>query len=196
MDLLTAHRSAMRQFGNRVRAVREEHWSAPTPDPEWTVRELIDHLITEQLWAPGLLAGRRIGEITEAGDFRTDGGNIGDNLSVSWASAADPARKAITDLESLDTVVHLSAGDQPARRYIEQMTLDLTVHAWDLSQAIGVDSELPEDLLEVVLNLARDAEPHWQGSPLFAPAVSVPADSDALTSLLALTGRDRDWVAA
>lgn len=196
MDLLTAHRSAMRQFGNRVRAVREEQWAAPTPDPEWSVRELIDHLVTEQLWAPGLLAGRTVEDITASADFATAGGNLGENLSVSWASAADLARRAVTGLESLDTTVHLSAGDMPAHSYIEQMTLDLAVHSWDLSRAIGVDSELPEDLLGFVLGLAQDAQPHWQGSSMFGPPVDVPADSDALTSLLGLTGRERDWEAA
>ena len=196
MDLLTAHRSAMRQFGNRVRAVREEQWAAPTPDPEWSVRELIDHLVTEQLWAPGLLAGRTVDEVAATADFATDGGNLGDNLSVSWASAADLARRAVTGLESLDTTVHLSAGDLPAHSYIEQMTLDLAVHSWDLSQAIGVDSELPEDLLGFVLGLAQNAQSQWQGSSMFAPPIEVPADSDPLTNLLALTGRERDWVAA
>ncbi len=189
MDLLSAHRSALRQFDTRVHLITANQWNNPTPDTDWTVRDLVSHLVNEQLWAPPLLAGRSIAEVGDA----FDGDVLGDDPQGAWSAASTAARTALEAPGTLDRDVQLSFGVVPAHVYVEQMTLDLTVHAWDLARGIGADDDMPNDMVTAVLELAKRTAKQWQGSGLFAPAIPVPGCTDDLTELLALVGRHRWW---
>lgn len=189
MDMLSAHRSALRQFDRRVQQVADGQWGNSTPDPDWTVQDLVAHLVNEQLWVPPLLAGRTIQEV---GD-QFDGDLLGDDPKRAWTDAAAAARTALDEPGALDRTVHLSFGTVPVPVYLGQLTLDLTVHSWDLAKGINADDEMPNDLLSTVLADAQRTADQWQDSGLFAAAIPVPGCTDDLTELLALTGRRRWW---
>ena len=78
----------MGEFDRRVRAVHPEQWANSTPCTEWDVRALVNHVVTEQLWAPLLLDGATVEDI---GD-RFDGDQLGDDPVAAWA--APPPRRA------------------------------------------------------------------------------------------------------
>ena len=61
-DVLDLYRRALAEFGRRVHAVRPDQWGCPTPCQDWEVRELVNHLVAEQLWVPPLMAGRTVGQ--------------------------------------------------------------------------------------------------------------------------------------
>jgi uncharacterized protein (TIGR03086 family) len=189
MDLLSAHRSALRQFDARVQLVTDTQWGNSTPDTDWSVKDLVGHLVNEQLWVPPLMAGRTIEEVGDA----FDGDVLGDDPKGAWNTAAAAARAAFEEPGALDRRVHLSFGVVGVPVYLEQMTLDLTVHAWDLARGIGADDEMPNDLVSTVLENAKRTAHQWQDSGLFAPAIPVPGCTDDLTELLALLGRHRWW---
>ena len=131
MDVLAAHRSALRQFDDRVQIIRDGQWHNPTPDTEWDVTDLVGHLVYEQLWVPPLLAGKTIAEVGDA----FEGDVLGQDPKASWTAAAAAARAAFAEPGALERDVHLSFGDVPAPVYLWQMTVDLVVHAWDLAKA-------------------------------------------------------------
>ncbi len=187
MDILMAHRSGLRQFGNRVEIIRENQWHNATPDTDWDVTDLVQHLVYEQLWVPRLLAGETIEQIGDA----FEGDVLGDDPKAAWAAASVAARAAIEQPGALDRTVHLSFGDVPATVYVWQMTVDLVVHAWDLAKGIGADDQMPNDIVSAVLDQARTLATDWQGSGLFAAPIPVPGCTDDLTELLALLGRAR-----
>ncbi len=187
MDLLAAHRSAVSQFDARVGAIHDSQWGSATPDTQWDVRDLVNHLVSEQLWVPPLMAGRTIGEV---GD-QFDGDVLGDDPRAEWATASAGAVGALAEPGAVDRTVHLSFGDTTAADYIGQLTLDLTVHAWDLARAIGYQEEMPNDLVAVILETAKGFADRWEGGEIFAPPIPVPGCTDDLTELLALLGRRR-----
>ncbi|GAA3509288.1 maleylpyruvate isomerase N-terminal domain-containing protein [Dietzia aurantiaca] len=39
-------------------------WDAATPCTEWTARDVLAHVVDEQMWVPGLLAGGTIDEVS------------------------------------------------------------------------------------------------------------------------------------
>lgn len=189
MDILAAHRSALRQFDTRVQLIQDSQWGNATPDTDWTVKDLVSHLVNEQLWVPPLLAGRTISQVGDA----FDGDVLGEDPKGAWNAAAAAARTAFTEPGALDRQVHLSFGAVAVPVYLEQMTLDLTVHAWDLARGIGADDDMPNDLVTTVLENAKQTAAQWEHSGLFAPAIEVPGCTDDLTELLALLGRQRWW---
>lgn len=180
---LDLHGAAIDAFDRRVRAVNLPQLANPTPCADWDVHDLINHLVTEQLWTPHLLAGKTI---AEAGG-RFDGDNLGDEPTATWEVAAREARAAWLQPGALERTVDLSFGRAPALLYLRQMTFDLTVHAWDLARAVGAEERLDPALTAEVYSWAREQE--FGPGPLFAKPAPVAEGADTQTRLLALTGR-------
>jgi len=185
VHLLAAHGDAIGAFDHLVRRVQDDQWDLPTPDDEWSVHDLVNHLVSEQLWAPELLAGRTVADVGTV----FDGDVLGDDPVDAWIDASTQSREAFLAPGALDRAVHLSYGDAPATEYAHQMTFDLTVHAWDLAQALGVDPDLGPELVSFVLGYAQRRKGMFAASRLFAGPLPVPDDAPDLTRLLALAGR-------
>ncbi len=178
------YRRSVEGFGQRVMAVGADDWDRPTPCSDWSVRDLVQHLVSEELWAPPLFEGRTIAEV---GD-RFEGDILGSDPQAAWKAAA----AAVIDAASpdvLDRTVHLSFGDVPGREYIGQLTTDHVIHAWDLARGTGGDDRLDPELVEFVHGFLAPQVDQWRAAGVFGPAVDVPADADLQTKLLAVTGR-------
>src|SRR5205807_9381556 len=51
------YRRSVEGFGQRAMAIGDGDWDRPTPCADWTVRDLVRHLVYEELWTPPLLEG-------------------------------------------------------------------------------------------------------------------------------------------
>ncbi|GAA1263148.1 TIGR03086 family metal-binding protein [Sphaerisporangium rubeum] len=182
---LELHAIAMDEFGLRAGMVRADQWDDPTPCSDWTVRDLVNHLVVEQLWVPPLVAGATPAEV---GD-RFDGDRLGDDPVASWTRAAADAQAAFAAPGALDGEVHLSYGTVPCRTYCREMAADLAVHAWDLARALGVDERIDPALMAAAYDHLASLGQDLAATGLFAGPVPVPADADIQTRTLALTGR-------
>jgi uncharacterized protein (TIGR03086 family) len=162
-------------------------WSRPTPCSEWDVRALVQHVVNELAWIPPLVAGKTIADVGS----ELDGDLLGNDPLGAFHHHCRAAHAAIEEPGALDGTVHLSYGDETALGYVEQVTGDVLIHSWDLARGLGVDDELPEDLVAWASQWGDQIAPMIEGSGLFAPPVDVPADADAQTALLARFGRAR-----
>ncbi|MGW0533178.1 TIGR03086 family metal-binding protein [Streptomyces sp. NPDC003032] len=185
-SVLDRHGQALDLFTDRVHAVRADQWGAPTPCTDWTVRDLVNHLTSEQLWVPPLV---RDGATVEAVGDTFDGDLLGPDPAASWDTAATASRAAFHEPGALDRTVHLTSGETSAAFYCGQMTTDLVVHAWDLSRAIGADETLPDDLVDFAVREISPYAAELAKSGLFDPPVEPPPGADAQTRLLSLVGR-------
>ena len=184
-DLVHLFRKAVDEFGRRVEAVRPDQWQAPTPDTEWDVRALINHLVVECLWAPPLLDGLTLADV---GD-RFDGDQLGDEPQAVWRKAAAAAVQAVGAEGALERTVHVSFGDIPGHEYVSQLVCDHTIHAWDLAHAIEADERLDSGLVEFAHAYLAPQVDGWRAAGVFGPAVDVPTGVDRQSALLALSGR-------
>ena len=185
MDLVVLFRKAVEEFARRVEAVGADQWTAPTPDTEWDVRALVNHIVVEGLWAPPLLQGMTIAEV---GD-RFDGDQLGDDPLAAWQGASSAAVEAVGQDGVLDRIVHVSFGDIPGREYVSQLTCDHLIHGWDLARAIGADERLDRDVVDFAYEFLSPQADSWRGAGVFGPRVELPAGADRQSELLALTGR-------
>jgi uncharacterized protein (TIGR03086 family) len=184
-ELLEQHRRALEEFGRRAHAVRADQWQWPTPDEQWNVRDLVNHLVVEQLWVPPLLAGQTVAEV---GD-RLDGDQLGDDPVASWDQAARAAAAKFAEPGALGRTVHLSFGDSPAADYCREAICDLVVHSWDLARAINADDRLDPSLVRLVYEYLEPRADAWRAAGAFGARVEVPADADPQARLLGATGR-------
>ena len=114
-ELLELFQRAQAQFTDRVDAVEPDQWEDEAL-PEWTVADLVAHMVTEMLWVPPLLAGEPYAE-GRFPDATSD--LLGDDPFTGWESAADGALGAFAEDDALLRTVHLararpaSPGEQP-----------------------------------------------------------------------------------
>jgi uncharacterized protein (TIGR03086 family) len=186
VELLELFQRAQAQFTDRVDAVAPDQWEDEAL-PGWTVADLVAHLVNEALWVPPLLAG----EPFELVDGRFPEGTsdlLGDDPFTGWESAADDALSAFAEDDALIRTVRLSRGPMPATEYIQEMTADLVVHAWDLAKATDGDTDLDLELVTAALVFAERLPD--DGVPgLFDPPLEVSDSAPPLIRLLARYGR-------
>ena len=183
-DLIALFNGSLDRFLDRVARVDDGQWSMATPCTEWSVRDLVNHVTYEQLWAPHLVAGETVAEV---GD-RYGGDVLGSDALATARSAADGSQTAFGAAD-LDATVHLSYASVPCREYLTQMLTDAEVHGWDLAVATGQDPTIDPAVAAVLLPVATEQEDLLRGSGMFGELQSVPHDADDATRLLAVLGR-------
>jgi len=181
LDWFALQKQAHREFGARLSAVSD--WDAPTPDADWTVRELVRHVVVEQQWVPHLLAGRTVADAQRSIE------PLGDDLRAEWRLYSLAATSA-WDAAPADAVVSLSYDTVSVGDYLREQVSDVTIHSWDLARAVGADENLDIDLVEAVWTVFEPQRDTLAVSGLFATPVPLPDDASLQLRLLALTGRD------
>jgi uncharacterized protein (TIGR03086 family) len=178
-------RRSVEEFGSRVSQIRDDQWEAGTPDTEWNVRDLVSHVLAENLWAPPLFAGATISEV---GD-RFDGDVLGPDPQGAWRTASTDALAAAAEPGAMDRTVHLSFGDFPGQEYALQLFADHLIHAWDLARAIGADERLDPALVDGCTTWFAALEDAYRSAGAIAGRPPIPDGADAQIRLLAMFGR-------
>lgn len=180
-DWHSLQHTAQQEFATRIAAITD--WNAPTPDTEWTVRDLVAHVIEEQQWVPQLLAGRTIEQAkTHIEPLRDDLAGEWELYSFAAAAAwhnADPAAS-----------VHLSYDTVTVEDYLREQVADVTIHSWDLARAAGADETLDDQLVQAVWCVFEPQQQTLAATGLYASRITVAKDAPLQTRLLAVTGRD------
>jgi uncharacterized protein (TIGR03086 family) len=185
----TLHRLACEDFAAHVAAVRPEQWSDPTPCDEWTVRDLVNHVVGEDLWTAPLMGGATIEEV---GD-RFDGDVLGDDPATAAAVTSAEAVAAVSEPDAVDRIVHLSFGDTPGTEYAWQLFADHLIHGWDLARATGQHDRLDPDLVAACADWFASVEDLYRQAGAVGPRPEIDEGADAQTQLLATFGRSTDW---
>ncbi|MPQ99839.1 TIGR03086 family protein [Modestobacter sp. I12A-02628] len=185
-DRIERFQRAQAAFTDLVDVVETGQWDAPSL-PGWTVADLVAHLVGEARWVPLLVDGRTVADVGDAVPTDTDQ-LLDDDPLGAWEAAADAALTAVATPGALDRTVHLSRGPVPATDYLGELTFDLTVHAWDLARALGVDDQPDGELVTAALAVA-EAIPAGGMPGLFDAPVEARAGATPLQQLLARTGR-------
>ena len=183
--LVDFYRRSQQEFDARVQLVKEDQWDRPTPCTEWSVRDLVNHIVYENVWTPPLMEGQTIEQV---GD-KFEGDLLGNDPVAAWNEASAAALSSVQADGALERTVHLSFGDVPGREYVEQLFNDHVIHAWDLARAIGADDELDPELVEILFAGAKPREDALKQTGVFGDKVEVPDDADTQTKLLAIMGR-------
>jgi uncharacterized protein (TIGR03086 family) len=187
LDPITLYGLATDEFGARLARVGAAGWVAPTPCDQWTVRDLVRHVVEEDLWAVGLLGGLTL---DEAG-AKLPADPLAPDPATAYAAAVDAALAVARQDGAAERTVHLSFGDTPAGEYLMQLTADHVVHAWDLATALLGDDRLPAELTAAVLEWFGPQEGAYRAAGVIGPRPALPDHPDDLTRLLAAFGRTR-----
>jgi uncharacterized protein (TIGR03086 family) len=167
-----------------VRNISDDQLPLPTPCPDYTVRELLNHLYD-------VVVNFQAHARKEAVDWSAKT----DHLTDGWRDgfAAETARlvAAWSDPAAVDGV---SAGMGLSQETVGEMALiDLTVHAWDLARATGQRLAVEPDVLAATHGFMDRMSDTGQRMGAFAEPVPTGPDATELDRLLGRTGRDPAW---
>jgi uncharacterized protein (TIGR03086 family) len=161
--------------------------SNPTLCTEWTVRDLINHMVggatmfavsVEEGSVPDELLGQLIG-----------GDNLGDDPQGAWATASDRAMKAFALPGAMDKIVKLPFGEMPTGIALNIAIFDVATHACDLARATGqhvTDTELLDGALAMGKQMIS---PELRVPGVFGDEQAADAQASAEDKLLAFAGR-------
>lgn len=158
--------------------VRTDQLSAPTPCTEWSVQDLVDHMVGSTEYLLASLAGRDPVPPSGAGaaDYRAGVAQVLDGLAAPGVLE----RTCLSPLGFEWTVGQAVAGT----------FMDNLVHTWDLANATGQDATLDPELVAACTAMFFPAMPEMgRAGGLIGPAVEVPADAPAQVVFLAALGR-------
>lgn len=187
MELMTLHRRAVEHWATRVAAVKKDEWDAPTPCAEWSVRELVNHVVGEELWTVPLLRGKTIEEVGS----QFDGDVLGADPLGRARVAADEAVAVVDEIVPGGGHVRLSYGEEDMGEYVRQLCADHLIHGWDLAAATGGDTSMDPELVAEVGVWFAEREAMYRNAGVVGPR---PAGAgDPQSDLLAGFGRTSGW---
>jgi uncharacterized protein (TIGR03086 family) len=173
---LDAHRRAQEAFAAVLALTGADQLDCTTPCEDWSVRDLVDHVI---------VGNRRTGGIT--------GGACGtrEEMMAAHADSAAAAQTALGAPGAMTRTYRTPFGEVPGTVVIQLRIADTLTHAWDLARATGQSTDLDPELAEQVLAVSRRlARPDVRG-PGRPFALEQPCDGSrpAADRLAAFLGR-------
>ncbi len=138
-----AHQRAQDAFAALLANVRADQLGGPTPCSEWTINDLIEHVVggNEQV-------GRWAASPIEP-PARPDG------LVAAHQAAAAVAHEIFAAPGGMSATFKLPLGEVPGQVFIGLRTTDVLTHAWDLAAATGQSTDLDPELAVERLAAAR-----------------------------------------
>src|SRR5215470_8498142 len=179
------HRRALADTGHVVSGIDASQLDLPTPDADWDVRALLNHLVSGNLWAAELASGRTIDEV---GD-QLDGDLIGLDPAAAYDRSAAAAAAAFEARGAMDASCAVSYGPVPGSVYAGHRFLDVLVHGWDMATATGQAYTLDPELMRACQQVVEPQLEAFRNAGAIGPEVTVPAGANAQTRFLALLGR-------
>jgi uncharacterized protein (TIGR03086 family) len=165
--------------------VTSDQLELDTPCSDWSVADVIDHLVGAQNWAA---CGVRGVDMTDTGAGSAQG-----DFAATFDEAAADSLTAFAEDGALERTVNPGFGDMPAAALMGLATTDTFTHAWDLARATGQSTDLAPDLASILLAQARmmiKDEFRSDEGRIFGPERTAPEGAPPADQLAAFLGRE------
>jgi uncharacterized protein (TIGR03086 family) len=188
VDLVNDIQGAATEFGRLVDGTRPDQLDNPTVCAEFTVRDLINHVVSG---ATMFAIAFDEGSVPDGELAPVLGDVLGADYKAACAAGMARAGAAFTRPGALDGTVTLPFGEFSREDALGLAVFDVIVHCSDLAGATGQELQLTDEDALIGLELARmhivDA---MRDGNTFADVVIVDEDSGAWVELLAFTRRE------
>ncbi len=192
--LRAAHTRALVLAGEAVAAVRPADLARPTPCGDWTLGDLLGHMIgrNHAMASAALGAGPDLALWAD----RPCGDDPAGALAESAAVLEAALDEAAADGRPFWLPEIRDGGPFPAELALSFHFLDTVAHAWDVSASLGRPQPCPPELAGLLLTVAARVPhgPEFRGpGRQFGERLAHPDDAPPFEHALALLGRDPHW---
>lgn len=174
-----------------VSNVSDDQLGGPTPCPDYTVEDLLFHVLGLSAAFKGA-ADKDFGPVTSTppgqaatglpDDWRDQIPRQLDALVISWRNRA-----------AWEGMTRVGGAELPADIAAQVALNELTMHGWDIARATGQDYSVGEATLQVCHELLYPGDDQSEREPIFGPVVKVPDHAPLLDRVIGLGGRDPGW---
>ena len=178
MDIVGSLDETFHHAHTVIGGVSTGQYGDSTPCQEWTVRDLLEHMIS-------VVAG--IGAAA-AGSPR-EPFELAPDPAGQFDAASTAALAAWRAPGVLDRVIDAGPGPMPGRILAGINLLDTATHTWDLAMATGQPAALPDDVAIAALEARMATISPEIRDGRFGAEVAVPDDADPTDRLVAFLGR-------
>jgi len=166
-------------FRRRLDGVGVGDWASPTPCTEWTVADLVAHVVGVHRRVVATVTGHEPVEVDPTGD-----------LPAQWREACDAVLDALGDETLAETTVSGMFGEQTFESLVSRLLCaDTLVHTWDLARATGQDESLEPDAVGKALLFLTPIDDAIRRPGGFSVRIEPRPDADEQTRLLNFCGR-------
>ncbi|MCT2582453.1 TIGR03086 family metal-binding protein [Actinophytocola gossypii] len=155
--------------GKRLAAVPPSALDAPTPCPDWNLRQLLNHLVGALAMQLDAVEGTPAAQ------------------GVTFEEVADRAARVWAEPGVLDRTCPMPFGPTPARVVLVLHVTEVVLHGWDVGVATGERATIPGWLAEPLLDAGKPLVTDAHRGPVFGP--ELPAGDTGESRLLAFYGR-------
>ncbi|AHH94505.1 TIGR03086 family metal-binding protein [Kutzneria albida] len=163
-------------------SLRADQFDLPTPCAEFTVRQLVEHLIE---WVPALEGAARKEFLPPSpgpADAEALLAQI-DRLVRAWGRA-----------EAWQGMTRVGGPTEFPAEFAGGMVLgELVVHGWDLARAVSWSPQWNDEVLLPLHGILVETAQLGRDMGVYAARVEVPDESSTVDKVLGLTGRDPGW---
>jgi uncharacterized protein (TIGR03086 family) len=184
MDEMTLLADVLGKTADVVDGVKQSQWDDSTPCSEFTVKDLLAHMVG---WGTSFEAAANDRkpdgdptsyEVTEnsAADFRAEV----ESITAGWRATGTDRTASL-----------IGAGPLPAQMVLDMTMMEYLAHGWDLATATGQPMPYTDEEAQAVHDLAVKSLPdeyRGEGKP-FGDVVHVPHDAPPLERFAGFMGR-------
>jgi uncharacterized protein (TIGR03086 family) len=171
-DLLTLYRGASDWASDKIAGATD--LAAATPCEEWTLRDLLNHMLETQRYFISAARGEKASP---------PGPAPADTLSADPKADFDRARSDVLGVFGQEGVIE-KTGPALAIAFADGL-----LHGWDVARATRQDDRMPEGLAAAAYDAIHGRFTPEQRKGVFKPEVPLGADATPQQRLLAYTGR-------
>ncbi len=159
----------------------------PTPCPDWSVRDLVNHVVGGNWRYVALLHGAAGDAVRPSHDEDV----LGSDPLEAFINGADAVDAAFREPGAMDRVVHHRSGDMPAERLFVLRVADSAIHGWDLAKAVNGDLTIDEAVVGWLNAMLPALIPALVRAGFYSSAPTVlPSGAAQQARLLHLVGRE------
>jgi len=184
MDVIDLDRRASVAMTSLIEATSVDHYDAPTPCPDWVVRDLLAHVVAGNV---------KYTEIAQGSDWARGVPvvDLGDDPAATYRRTSETMLQAWEQPGVLEREITLPIGRGRAESALYIHLGETLVHGWDLAKATRQEPVYDRDIVEAGLNQYMSWLPPGRpaGTP-FSNAMALGDDAAPIDRLAAYLGRD------
>ena len=185
---------AARRTADLVRGVPDEMLTAPTPCPDYSVGDLLEHVggLAQAFRAAAIKAEGGLTSQAPAGDAS--------RLPADWRTVIPrdllSMAQAWKDESAWEGMTRAGGIELPAEVAGLVALDEIVIHGWDVAVASGQTFDYDDESLGVVHGFVLEAAAPGQEAMrdgIFGPVVPIPDEAPLVDRIIGLAGRDPAW---
>jgi uncharacterized protein (TIGR03086 family) len=164
-----------------IAAVKPDHLDNPSPCTEWSVRQVINHVVTGNLAFVSMM--------TDAARPDRSVDHLGDDPLAAFRDTTRALREAFSAEGALQRMYPTPFGEGPGTVLVHMRVMEMTIHSWDIAKGSGQSTDLDPELAESSLASMRAALPADRSGSPFGTEQAAPAGATIADRLAAFAGR-------